>query len=96
MIFLGERGTKTRDTACGCPVIGRSTEHGLQSGILFGYSELCDGMVRRIHEECGVKSQVVATGGYADIIATHSSNIDYVNLDLTMVGLRRLWESMDQ
>src|SRR5512144_2278628 len=49
--------------------IGRNTEHAMQSGLLFGYVGLVEGMVARFRAELGPKMKVVATGGYAELVA---------------------------
>jgi len=68
--------------------IGANTVNAMQSGIIFGWAGLIDGIVERIREELGEKAMVVATGGYAGIIAKESKTIDKVNPDLTLVGIR--------
>jgi type III pantothenate kinase len=68
--------------------IGPNTIAAMQSGIIFGYAGLIDGIVGRIQEELGEKAFVVATGGYADIIAEESKTIDTVNPDLTLAGIK--------
>ena len=72
--------------------IGTSTIAAMQSGIVFGYVGLVDGMVSRIQQELGGKAVVVATGGYAGLIAGETAVIDKVNLDLTLVGLRLVYQ----
>lgn len=69
-------------------VIGSNTVAGIQSGIVFGYTALVEGMVARIRKELKEKALVVATGGYAELIANETNVIDKVNLDLTLIGLR--------
>ncbi len=73
-------------------VIGRSTVSAMQSGIIFGYIGLIEGMVRRIEEELGGKTMVVATGGYAQLLAQETPAIQIVNDDLTLIGLRLIYE----
>lgn len=68
-------------------VVGKSTIHAMQSGIMLGYLSLVEGMVGRFHEEIGV-SKVVATGGFAALFAKHTSVIDAVDPNLTLEGLR--------
>ena len=72
--------------------IGTSTITAMQSGIIFGYVGLVEGIVTRIQQELGEKAMVVATGGYAELIAKETAVIDTVNLDLTLVGLRLLYQ----
>ena len=69
-------------------VIGTSTVTAMQSGIVFGYVGLIEGIVTRIQQEVGGKAKVVATGGYAELMAKETTVIDVVNSDLTIVGLR--------
>jgi type III pantothenate kinase len=73
-------------------VIGRNTVSAMQSGIIFGYISLIEGMVQRIERELGDKAMVVATGGYAYYIAGQTSVIDMVNSDLVLTGLRLIYE----
>ena len=73
-------------------VVGRNTVSAMQSGIVFGYVGLVDGLVVRIKEELGFPARVLATGGLAGLIAPLSSTIDEVQDDLTLVGLRILHE----
>ena len=68
--------------------IGTNTKAAMQSGLIFGYAGLIDGIVARIQEELGEKATVVATGGYAGIIAKETKSIDEVNPDLTLIGIK--------
>jgi len=71
--------------------IGTSTVTAMQSGIVFGYVGLIEGIVARIQQELGEKATVVATGGYAELIAGGTAVIDRVNPDLTLIGLRLIY-----
>jgi type III pantothenate kinase len=73
-------------------VIGRNTISAMQSGIIFGYIELIEGMLRRIQQELGGKAKVVATGGQAYPFAEEIAAIDVINPDLTLIGLRLIYE----
>jgi type III pantothenate kinase len=73
-------------------VIGRNTISAMQSGIIFGYIELIEGMIRRIQRELGSKANVVATGGQAYPFAEEIAAIDIINPDLTLIGLRLIYE----
>jgi type III pantothenate kinase len=73
-------------------VIGKDTVASIKSGMIFGYAELVDGMVRRIRKEMEGVPKVLATGGHASIIAHHSQEIEVVDPLLTLVGLRILYE----
>ncbi|MFC1860252.1 type III pantothenate kinase [Chloroflexota bacterium] len=72
-------------------VIGTNTVTAIQSGIVYGYASLVEGMLARIEKELGEKAKVVATGGYAELIAKETTVIDEVNPDLTLVGLRLIY-----
>jgi len=72
-------------------VIGSNTVTAIQSGIVWGYTALIEGMVARIQKELGEKATVVATGGYAELIARETTVIDEVNPDLTLIGLRLIY-----
>jgi len=71
--------------------IGTNTINAMQSGIVFGYVGLIEGIVARIQKELGEKATVVATGGYAELIAEETAVIDKVNPDVTLVGLRLIY-----
>ncbi len=73
-------------------VVGRNTLHSMQSGIVYGYVGLVDGLVERIVEELGYPCFVLATGGLARLIAPLSRTIQDVDEILTLVGLRILYE----
>jgi type III pantothenate kinase len=72
--------------------VGRSTVAAMQSGIVFGYAGLIEGIVARMQQEMGGKAKVVATGGYADLLARETPVIEVVNHELTLIGLRLIYE----
>ena len=72
--------------------IGKNTVTTMQSGIIFGYVGLIEGMVTRIKQELGGEAYVVATGGLAEVIATETKVIDTVDMHLTLLGLRLIHE----
>jgi type III pantothenate kinase len=72
--------------------IGRNSVTAMQSGIVFGYVGLVEAMVERIRKELGKEPRVVATGGYAGVIAAQTSVIEEVNPDLTLIGLRLIYD----
>jgi type III pantothenate kinase len=72
--------------------IGRNTPHSIQSGLLFGYVGLVEGMVARFKEELGPETRTVATGGLASLIARETEVIDVVDPWLTLHGLRIIFE----
>ncbi len=71
--------------------IGTSTVTAIQSGLVFGYVGLVEGIIARIQEEMGEKAKVVATGGAGEFIAKETPVIDIVNPDLTLIGLRLVY-----
>ncbi len=71
--------------------IGTNTITAMQSGIVFGYVALCEGMVARIQKELGEKAKVVATGGYSEIIAKETTAIDIINPNLILIGLKLIY-----
>jgi type III pantothenate kinase len=72
--------------------IGRNTITAMQSGILFGYVGLIEGIVARIKRELGDNPRVIGTGGYAELIGRETDVIDTVNTNLTLEGLRLIHE----
>jgi type III pantothenate kinase len=73
-------------------VIGRNTVHSIQSGIVYGYVGLVDGMVARLRAELGHEAVVIATGGLARLMAPLSSTISEAVDELTLDGLRLIHE----
>jgi type III pantothenate kinase len=73
-------------------VIGRNTVHSIQSGLLYGYVGLVEGMVTRFRKELGPEMKVIATGGLADIVAPETEAIQIVAPWLTLDGLQMIWE----
>ena len=71
--------------------IGKNTVASMQSGLLFGYTDLVDGLVRRFAAEMGCRPKVVATGGLAAMMA-EAETIDLVDPHLTLHGLRMIYE----
>ncbi|MBS3758733.1 MAG: type III pantothenate kinase [Desulfobacterales bacterium] len=70
-------------------VVGTNTVDSMKSGLLFGYAELVDGMVRRIHKEMRPESpKIIATGGMAEVMRGISKTIETVETGLTLEGLR--------
>jgi type III pantothenate kinase len=77
-------------------VIGRSTVASMQSGFVFGFAELIEGMIARFKTELNPEAPgdvtVVATGGLAKLMAGQIDSFDHVNPDLTLIGLRFVHE----
>ena len=73
-------------------VIGDSTIKSIQSGIYFGYIGLVDGIITRIIAELGETPRVIATGGFAQLIAAGAESIQTVDETLMLDGLRLIYE----
>jgi type III pantothenate kinase len=75
-------------------VVGQTTVTSMQSGLFFGYVSMVDGIVTRIRAEmaAGDHAVCVATGGMADVLAGETTTIQHVSPDLTLHGLRLVWE----
>ncbi len=73
-------------------VIGKTTSAALQSGLVYGFAGQVDEIVRRIRDELGADAPTVATGGLAELIVPHAATLDRIDQDLTLEGLRRIWE----
>jgi type III pantothenate kinase len=73
-------------------VIGKSTVEALQSGILYGFAGQIDGLVRRILAELGGDATVIATGGLAQVVIAESETLQVHEPDLTLIGLRLVYE----
>ena len=79
-------------------VVGQTTVHAMQSGLFFGYVEMVDGLVRRIRDEVpgGGEAVVIATGGLAEVLSSETSSFHHVDPNLTLEGLRLIWERNQQ
>jgi type III pantothenate kinase len=71
--------------------IGRNTVTNIQSGVVYGYAGLVDGLIGRMKTEMGGRPKVVGTGGLVSLIADVATSIDHVNDDLRLEGLRLMW-----
>ncbi len=69
-------------------VIGKDTPTSIQSGIIYGYAGLVDGMVNRMRKEMGSDPKIIATGGLASLLGNVSETIEQIEPDLTLDGLR--------
>lgn len=72
--------------------IGYNTSQAMQAGIVYGEADRVDGLVRRIFDQLGYRAPVVATGGLAPRVAPLSQTITHVNPELTLEGLRRIYQ----
>ena len=73
-------------------IVGRTTVGAMESGLFYGYVGMVEGLVTRMAAELGGGAICVATGGLADVIAPETSLIEHVDPDLTLHGLRLVWE----
>jgi len=72
--------------------VARNTVTNIQSGFVYGFAALVDGMVARIRAEMGSTLTIVATGGLAPLVADVTPSIQHVYEHLTLEGLRLAWE----
>lgn len=88
------RGARLFNVALKAPsnAIGRNTVAALQSGIVFGYVGLIEGLIGRIQAELGGNARVIATGGLADRVASLTDAIHTVDHHLTLTGLRLIYD----
>jgi type III pantothenate kinase len=75
-------------------VVGKDTIGSIQSGIIYGYAGLVDGMVQRIRAEMKAQCKVIATGGLAPLIQNVAATIEAVEPDLTLEGLKLIADSL--
>jgi type III pantothenate kinase len=73
-------------------IVGRTTVGAMESGLFYGYVGMVEGLVRRMSDELGGNALCVATGGLAAVIAPETPLIHHVDPDLTLHGLRIVWE----
>lgn len=94
---LSDRGAKLPKIDLLPPraVVGKSTVEAIRAGVLYGFSSAVDGIIDRLREELGHPFAVIATGGLATTIAPFCDTIDEVDPDLTLKGLRLIWERQD-
>ncbi len=73
-------------------VVGRTTVGAMEAGLFYGYVGMVEGLVRRMSDELGGNAICVATGGLAPVIAPETTLIQHVDPDLTLHGLRLVWQ----
>jgi type III pantothenate kinase len=95
MEALISRGARLFRVELVCPkdAIGRNTITNIQSGVMYGYAGLVDGLVERMRQELDGDVKVVATGGLAGQMREVARSIQVVNPDLRLEGLRMIWEA---
>jgi type III pantothenate kinase len=72
--------------------IGRNTVHSLQSGLLFGYVGLVEGMVARFRAELGADMKTIGTGALVEVIARETRSIDFIEPWLVLQGLKIIYD----
>ena len=73
-------------------VIGKNTKDCIQSGVFWGYIGLIEGLISKIRKERAIKMETVATGGLAPLFGRETDIFDHIDLDLTMHGMRVIYE----
>jgi type III pantothenate kinase len=73
-------------------IVGRTTVGAMESGLFYGYVGMVEGLIKRMGDELGGDALCVGTGGLAEIIAPETKLIQHVDPDLTLHGLRIVWE----
>ena len=91
-LFLSTSQLRRVELVAPATAIGKNTAHSIQSGLVLGYVELVEGMVRRFKSEMGApNAKVIATGGLARLIAKETQAIDVLDEDLTLRGLLHIY-----
>ncbi|WP_420630646.1 type III pantothenate kinase [Candidatus Leptofilum sp.] len=90
---LARRAAKLSQVALEAPpqTIGKNTVHAMQSGLVFGYLSLIEGLVARLkaeHPDNAQKIHILGTGGLIDLMAPHTAVLDHIDPWLTLTGLR--------
>jgi type III pantothenate kinase len=73
-------------------VIGRNTIDSLRSGVVYGHAAMIDGLVRRVERDLDEGVRIIVTGGTAPLISPLMERVDGIDLDLTLEGLRLIYE----
>lgn len=74
--------------------IGKNTVEALQSGLVYGYAEMVDGLLRRVRSELDAPAVTVATGGFARVLEGICREVDFYDEGLTLRGLIEMWYSV--
>ncbi|ADY26492.1 putative transcriptional acitvator, Baf family [Deinococcus proteolyticus MRP] len=76
--------------------IGKNTVQALQAGLVFGYAEMVDGLLRRTRAELDAPAITIATGGFASVLQGICTEVDFYDEGLTLRGLIELWEQRER
>ncbi len=98
MAALGSMGSRLSEVEIEKPenVIQNTTVGSIQSGIVYGYFGLADSLLARVKAEIGFPAQIIATGGYARLVAENTARIDIIDDDLLLAGLQKLQKRLYQ
>lgn len=94
MEALTERAAALPKIELGTPraLIGKTTIDAIRSGAVYGFAAMVDGILGRLRLELGEDMRTLATGGLASAIVPFCEAIDDVDDELTLTGLRLIWE----
>ena len=90
-LFLNTSQLRRVELVAPKSAIGQNTSNALQAGLVLGYAGLVTGLVHRFKSELGDNSKVIGTGGLATIISQEADVFDDINQDLTLIGLRLIY-----
>ena len=90
-LFLNTSQLRRVELVAPKSAIGQNTSTALQAGLVLGYAGLVTGLVERFKSELGPEAQVIGTGGLATIISKEADVFDDINQDLTLIGLRMIY-----
>ena len=90
---LTERAAQLHSVELAIPktVIGKNTATNIQAGVVLGYLDLVDGLIRRFRNEIDTPLQVIATGGKGELFYRNLDSIEFYDPVLTLKGLRIWW-----
>lgn len=91
-LFLNTSQLRRVELVAPKSVIGHNTTTAIQSGLVLGYADMVTGMVKRFKQEIGQDARVIGTGGLAGIISRETEVFDNINPDLTLIGLRLIYQ----
>lgn len=73
-------------------IIGTSTDKSMQSGIMYGFVELINGLIDKISKEMGGKPKIIATGGLASLISSKTDRIEHIDSELNLIGIHIIYK----